>query len=537
VRLRTVDHAPAVPAEFLPRTRHQCCRAASDDTVIWETLSVWSTTRGAENELESSIWIWYDAAALTSPQSRVTGNVTVAPLAGLTSVGAAGVARLAVTPSVALRVTPNVPEIVADVEDDTACVPTVKVALVFPAPTVTLAVTVATAVVLLLRLTTAPPDGAAPVNVTVPCDVFPPVTLVGLSDSADSVGCAVPGVTVKTAPQLVFNTAKILIAFVALTLVVVMLNVVLLPPAGTVTVDGTTAAASQLEIATEAPPAGAGPLRVTVPVDDAPAVTVDGLSVSDVTPTVTPGFTVTPTLAVDAPNAAVMVAGVGLVTGNAPKENSPDVVPAETITFVGRLMAGLLADSVTSTCPAGAGAVRLTKPTPPWPPVNVFTLTVSDDNDTEEPLIVRVAESVASSYEATMLTGVVSGTFCTFMLNVMLDAPTGTWSIGKTPTAGLLVVSFTIAPLVDGAGVAGIGPLKVTVPVTLVPPVAVLALSVRLVILTPGVFRLRLAAGAPTASIDALSAIGTGDVAIEKVPEVAPAGMVMLAGTDTNSGY
>jgi hypothetical protein len=318
--------------------------------------------------------------------------------------------------------------------------------------------------------------------------------------------------------------------------VVPTLNVALDAPAGTVTF-GATVAGLAVESCTTAPLAGAAPLSVTVPVDDVPAVTVDGLRVSDVTPTVTPGFTVTPTLAVELPKAAVIVAGVVAVTGNAPKENSPDVVPDETITFGGRLMAGLLADSVTSTCPAGAGALRLTKPTPPWPPVNVFTLTVNDDKDTEEPLMVSVLVSTVLSYEATTSTGVVTGTFWTFVVNVMLDAPTGTTMSGEIPTAGLLVVSFTIAPLVEGAGVAGIGPLKVTVPVTLVPPVAVLALSVRFVILTPGVFRLRLAAGAPTASIMALSAMGTGEVVIEKVPDVAPAGIVMLAGTDTNSGY
>jgi hypothetical protein len=135
------------------------------------------------------------------------------------------------------------------------------------------------------------------------------------------------------------------------------------------------------------------------------------------------------------------------------------------------------------------------------------------------------------------LTGVVTGTFCTFMPNVMLEAPTGTTMSGASATAGLLVVSFTIAPLVEGAGVAGIGPLKVTVPVTLVPPVAVLALSVRPVILTPAVFRLSVAAVAPAASIHELSAKGTGDVAIEKLPDMAPAGIVMLAGSETNSGY
>lgn len=104
----------------------------------------------------------------TSFQSNVTGNVTVAPLEGATSPGAAGVVVGALTASVALRFTPSVPVMVADVEDDTACVLTVNVRLVDPAATVTLAGTVATAVLLLDSATTAPPEGAAEDNVTVP---------------------------------------------------------------------------------------------------------------------------------------------------------------------------------------------------------------------------------------------------------------------------------------------------------------------------------------------------------------------------------
>jgi hypothetical protein len=57
VKLRTGDHAPTVPAELIPRTRHQCCRAASVATVNCDAVSVWSTTRGAEKVLEASTWI------------------------------------------------------------------------------------------------------------------------------------------------------------------------------------------------------------------------------------------------------------------------------------------------------------------------------------------------------------------------------------------------------------------------------------------------------------------------------------------------
>jgi len=67
----------------------------------------------------------------------------------------------------------------------TALVVIGKVALVAPAGTVTLAGTVATAVLLLDSATVAPPVGAAPLRVTVPVDELPPVTLVGFSATED----------------------------------------------------------------------------------------------------------------------------------------------------------------------------------------------------------------------------------------------------------------------------------------------------------------------------------------------------------------
>jgi hypothetical protein len=57
-----------------------------------------------------------------------------------------------------------------------------KVALVFPAATVTLVGTVAAAVLLLLRPTLRP-DKGADVSVTVPCEGLPPTTLAGFSVS------------------------------------------------------------------------------------------------------------------------------------------------------------------------------------------------------------------------------------------------------------------------------------------------------------------------------------------------------------------
>src|SRR5437773_12457823 len=77
---------------------------------------------------------------------------------------------------------------VTEVVVDTGLVLTVKLGLVpFPA-TVTLAGTVATLVLLLERATTAPPLGAGALSVTVPVEELPPVTLVGLRLSDESVG-------------------------------------------------------------------------------------------------------------------------------------------------------------------------------------------------------------------------------------------------------------------------------------------------------------------------------------------------------------
>ena len=88
-------------------------------------------------------------------------------------------------------------EMVRAVELPTALVVIAKVAVVAPAATVTLAGTVAVAVLLLDRVTTAPPVGAALLNVTVPVLEVPPATVAGLKVTEDSARVSVGGLTVR----------------------------------------------------------------------------------------------------------------------------------------------------------------------------------------------------------------------------------------------------------------------------------------------------------------------------------------------------
>ena len=94
------------------------------------------------------------------------------------------------TVSSAVLVTPpKDAETVTEVDAATDKVDTVNVALLLPAASVTLAGTVATAVLLLERFTTIAAEGAA-LMLTAPCEVLPPATLAGLTDSVDKLAAA-----------------------------------------------------------------------------------------------------------------------------------------------------------------------------------------------------------------------------------------------------------------------------------------------------------------------------------------------------------
>jgi hypothetical protein len=172
---------------------------------------------------------------------------------------------------------PRVAEIVTAVVAPTPTVVTLNVAVVAPAATVTLAGTVAAAL-LPDKLTTVPPAGAELLRVTVPVEELPPVRLAGLRARFDSTG----GLMVSVAVCTPLKSPVIVTVVTALTAMVVTLNVAVVAPAATVTLAGTVAAALLPDKLTTAPPAGATPVRVTVPVEEAPPATLAGLIETDV---------------------------------------------------------------------------------------------------------------------------------------------------------------------------------------------------------------------------------------------------------------
>ena len=156
----------------------------------------------------------------------------------------------------------------------------------------------------------------------------------------------------------------------AVTLTVVMANVADVAPAGTVTETGTLAETLELVSVTTTPPAGAAPLRVTVPVTPAPPTTDAGLTVTDVSETdAAAGFTVSAAVWETTPLVAVIVTAVTAVTVVVVTLNVAVVAPAATVTDTGIVAAALLDASVTTMPPAGAADNKVTVPVLAVPPV------------------------------------------------------------------------------------------------------------------------------------------------------------------------
>ena len=172
---------------------------------------------------------------------------------------------------------------------------------------------------------------------------------------------------VKTAVLVVpLRDAEIVAEVVVVTDVVVTVNVAVVAPAATVTVAGTDALVELDERDTTVPLGPAGPVRVIVPVDVAPPVTVLGANVTLVrvaavivrlADLVVPLNTPDIEAVADAETAEVLTVKVALVA------------PPGTVTVAGTVAFELLDESVT-TMPSGPAApVRVTVPVDELPPI------------------------------------------------------------------------------------------------------------------------------------------------------------------------
>src|ERR1700691_3204776 len=233
----------------------------------------------------------------------------------------------------------------------TLTVLTVNVPLVAPAATVTLGGTVATAVLLLVSVITAPPVGAGPASVIVPCGLLPPNTLLGLSAREDS-----RGATVRFAVWFTpLYVAVIVATEVVATPAVLIAKVPLVAPAGTVTLGGTVATAVLLLASViSAPPVGAGPANVIVPVELPPPKTLFGLNAREDSR----GVTVSVAVCFPPLYVAVIVTAVVVATPVVLIAKVPLVAPAATVTLAGTVATGLLLASGISAPPVDPGQAK-----------------------------------------------------------------------------------------------------------------------------------------------------------------------------------
>lgn len=345
--------------------------------------------------------------------------------------------------------------IVALVLGNTAIVLMVKVADFAPAATVTDAGTVAF-VELEAKVTEKPPEGAAPLIVTVPVEVFPPTTDVGESANPVSTG----GLIVSDAVRLVVPKDAEIVALVALvTPEVDTVKVVDVAPEGTVTLDGRVALEVLDDRLTATPLGPAGPFRVTVPVEEAPPVTEVGDKLRPVSVGV---LIVSVALSVDDATVAEIDAEVVDDTPIVVIVNVADVAPEATVTLPGTVADEDPETNVTVVPFGAAGLLNVTVPVEEEPPVTEVGESVSED--TVGGVIVNVAVWLDAPRVAVMVAEVELFTPVVVILNVAEVAPEDTVIEPGTVALEVLDAKETIDP----PGPAW--PLSVTVPVDDVPP-------------------------------------------------------------------
>jgi len=238
-------------------------------------------------------------------------------------------------------------------------------------------------------------------------------------------------------------------------------NVAEVAPFVTVTVAGGAALALVEESLTTVPSGGAGPLKVTVPVDETPPTTDVGKSVKPVN---TAGVIVSDPVLDVVPTVAVILA---IVTSGMPEVmivKDADVAPAATVTLGGSTTKGVeVSDAKATTVPpVGAGPFSVTVPVEDVPPRTEVGFTVRPAGTGAVTLSVAIAELPPSV--AVTVAAKVELTEDVEIVKVAVVDPAATVTVAGQTTPALPEAKLTIVPPV------GAGPSNVTVPVDCDPP-------------------------------------------------------------------
>jgi hypothetical protein len=462
-------------------------------------------------------------ASPPEPAGPVRVTVPVEFVPPVTEVGAMTRLETPATVTVSVAVLFDAPSVavrVADAFADTGLVVAVKFAVVAPAATVTVAGIVTSVVSEFASVTTSPVGPAAAARVTVPVELFPPMTDVGATTRLLTPGRLIVRVAdCEDAPSVAVMSAVV----VEETAVVVTVNVADVLPGVTVTLPGTVAAPLPELRDTTSPDEPAGPVRVTVPVELDPPTT----DVGERETLATPGrLMVRVAVLEEAPRVAVIVEVAVAETALVEAVKVAVVFPEVTVTDAGTVAAAVLEEVRVTTSPLGpAFPLRVTVPVEVAPPTtavgDIATLATPGTSTFNEAVFEeapRVAVRVTVTFEETA---------DELAVKVADALPARTVTVAGTVAAAVFeLVSETTSP------VGPAGPVRVTVPVEVLPPTTAMGRTAKLA--TPGRLMVRVAFCEEAPSVAVMTAEVVDETAVVvtvNVADVFPAVTVTEAGT------